>query len=119
MIDQQDAIKMEEVLSEVMPEACQIVGRSTLRDIVRRGGDVHLASLDGASRLDWALDISLLAAGAAILNHGLGALKNLTEKRKNRAEIAVEIKVSIPQELAGKLESQTIDKLLDCLLSRG
>src|SRR5271165_3940695 len=40
MIEGQEAMTMEGVLREVMPEECTLVGRTNVRDIARAGGDV-------------------------------------------------------------------------------
>jgi hypothetical protein len=118
MIEGQDAALIEGVLREVMPEACATVGRANVRDVVKAGGEVHLVPLEGVSRIDWAAPLAMLAAGAAIVSHGLTVAKNLSDRKKNSSEISIEIKLSLPPEMAGRVDSSVLERLLTTLVSR-
>jgi hypothetical protein len=119
MLDKRYALIIEEVLREALPGPSAMVGRANVRDIAAFGGDVCFSSMEGASRLDWAAPLALLASAAAVSSHAVAIIKSLRERRKgDDQKLGVEIKMSIPQELQSKLDSATVEKLIEKLLKR-
>jgi len=114
-----DSPLLDSVLREVFPDACSQVGKANLRDIIARKGQVQFASMEGASRLDLSLALTLLASGAAIASHVLTFIKNSKDMgSKSPPEIILQSKISLSPELMDKLEPATLDKLLAALVSR-
>lgn len=119
MIEGEEVAVFEGLLRELLPEACAIVGKSNVRDIARLGGDIQLAPLDGASRMDWTSALTMLAAAASVLSNGLVIAKAVSDrKKKSQSEISLEIKLALPQGLGDKLDPAMVDKLLSGLVMR-
>jgi hypothetical protein len=112
-----DDVLVRSALQEAFPSDCARVGKANLTDIVQRKGNVRLAELGAPSRLDWSLSLSLLAASAAIGNHALSILKSVRNTpTKDQKEVALEIKLSLPRDLAEKLSASDLERLLASLI---
>jgi hypothetical protein len=107
------------VLMDMFPDECRRVGKANLNDIVRLRGRVRFEALDGASRLDLAVPLALLATAAAILGHAATIASTWREShRRDASKLCVEINLSLPAELAGKLEPPVLENLLTGFVER-
>ena len=112
--DEEDILRR--ALLGAFPDDCARVGKTNLADIVRFRGDVQLVELGAPSPLDWSVSLSLLAAAAAIGNHVLSIWKTTrSAPKKDQKEVALEVKLSLPPELAEKLKPADLERILDSL----
>jgi hypothetical protein len=116
---QSDSVLICDVLREAFPQACMQAGKTNLDDIVRRGGKVDFVPVEGASRMHLALPLALLASGATVLSHALTIARIIRDsKKKAPSEIVFETKVSLPPEIASKLEPDVLERVLGLLAQR-
>lgn len=116
--DEQKQIEViRSVLSDIFPHECMLVGKGNLNDIVRLRGRVQFEPADGASRLDFAVPLSLLVTAAAILSHA-STFANTWRDSRDIKKWVEDISISLPQGLVGKLEPQILHNMLTLFVRR-
>lgn len=145
MDEAQELSLIRAVLVDTFPEESQRVGKTNLNDIVRRRGQVRIAPMNGASKLDWTVALSLLASSATILSHCLTVTRNSLDVRHgggtewnlnfqqsveiqqdvridrveggSHVRVGNEIEFMVPAELAAQVDPATLDRLIGALTS--
>lgn len=120
MLEEKNAQMFEMVLQDVMPDTCRGVGRANVRDIIRTGGEVNIVPLQGAERMDWAALLEKLAAAVVILSQAFVAARNFLDRNRNKqpAEIIASVRLTLPADIASRLDAPTVERLLSSLIKR-
>jgi hypothetical protein len=106
----------------------------SLNDLVKRRGQVRIAPMTGASRLEWTEALSLLATSAVLVSQWLtdrGRAEwnihfrqetHVTQSTRigrvdgeSRVSVSTPVEFTVPTEIADRLDPATIDRLLASL----
>ena len=137
MLDEaQELALIRSVLVDTFPEESRRVGKTNLNDIVRRRGQVRIVPMSGASRLEWAESLILLAQAAVLVNqwmiqrakakgwiihfhptinhvHQTVEVGNVVDSQVN----VTGMDLKLPPEIADKLDAATRDRLISSFLA--
>jgi hypothetical protein len=130
MDETQELALIRAVLVEAFPGESRRVGKSNLNDIVQRRGQVQVAPLSGASRLDWTEALILLSNSAVLLsqwladhgkagwsihlhqvNHVSQAVQVGRIDHGSQVSVGNDFTFSVPPEIAARLDPATLDRL--------
>lgn len=132
MLDEtQELALIRSVLVDAFPDESRRVGKTNLNDIVQRRGEVIIVPMTGASNLEWTDALTLLASAAVLVSQWLtdrGKVDRSIHFRQevqvtqnvrigridgeSRVSVSNPIDFTIPPEIADRLDSATVDRLL-------